>query len=142
MPSRCPSPHASPLRIHSSSPSTRCAALRLGVQAMASYSVSDAVSTYYLYMTYVHPFIMSLATIIPMAPDDVLRKGSGTLCEQLLMVEVSQRAPAEEGGRGGDLCALRPECALDCSALHAGWHDCMLRVHDCMHATPPACCCC
>lgn len=54
-------------------------------QAMASYSVSDAVATYYLYMTYIHPFIFSLATIIPMPPDDVLRKGSGTLCEQLLM---------------------------------------------------------
>ncbi|WCJ41776.1 DNA polymerase epsilon catalytic subunit A [Euphorbia peplus] len=56
-------------------------------QTMASYSVSDAVSTYYLYMTYVHPFIFSLATIIPMSPDEVLRKGSGTLCEMLLMVE-------------------------------------------------------
>lgn len=54
---------------------------------MASYSVSDAVSTYYLYMTYVHPFIFSLATIIPMSPDEVLRKGSGTLCEMLLMVQ-------------------------------------------------------
>ncbi|CAN6884134.1 unnamed protein product [Brassica oleracea var. botrytis] len=52
-----------------------------------SYSVSDAVATYYLYMTYVHPFIFSLATIIPMVPDEVLRKGSGTLCEMLLMVE-------------------------------------------------------
>ncbi|KAF9594988.1 hypothetical protein IFM89_035761 [Coptis chinensis] len=56
-------------------------------QTMASYSVSDAVSTYYLYMTYVHPFIFSLATIIPMPPDEVLRKGSGTLCEMLLMVQ-------------------------------------------------------
>lgn len=56
-------------------------------QTMASYSVSDAVATYYLYMTYVHPFIFSLATIIPMVPDEVLRKGSGTLCEMLLMVE-------------------------------------------------------
>lgn len=55
-------------------------------QAMASYSVSDAVATYYLYMTYIHPFIFSLATVIPMPPDDVLRKGSGTLCEHLLMV--------------------------------------------------------
>ena len=55
---------------------------------MASYSVSDAVATYFLYMTYVHPFIFSLATIIPMPPDEVLRKGSGTLCEMLLMVEV------------------------------------------------------
>uniref|UniRef100_A0A1D2A3C0 DNA polymerase epsilon catalytic subunit n=1 Tax=Auxenochlorella protothecoides TaxID=3075 RepID=A0A1D2A3C0_AUXPR len=56
-------------------------------QSMASYSVSDAVATYYLYMTYVHPFILSLATIIPMPPDEVLRKGSGTLCEALLMVQ-------------------------------------------------------
>ena len=56
-------------------------------QLMASYSVSDAVATYYLYMKYVHGFIFSLATIIPMTPDEVLRKGSGTLCESLLMVE-------------------------------------------------------
>ncbi|EOA39472.1 hypothetical protein CARUB_v10008067mg [Capsella rubella] len=56
-------------------------------QTMASYSVSDAVATYYLYMTYVNPFIFSLATIIPMVPDEVLRKGSGTLCEMLLMVQ-------------------------------------------------------
>lgn len=54
---------------------------------MASYSVSDAVATYYLYMTYIHPFIFSLSTIIPMPPDEVLRKGSGTLCEVLLMVQ-------------------------------------------------------
>lgn len=63
------------------------------LQMMASYSVSDAVSTYYLYMTYVHPFIFSLATIIPMPPDEVLRKGSGTLCEMLLMVQVNHRRP-------------------------------------------------
>ncbi|KAL1527844.1 hypothetical protein AB1Y20_009223 [Prymnesium parvum] len=56
-------------------------------QLMSSYSVSDAVATYYLYMKYVHGFIFSLATIIPMSPDEVLRKGSGTLCESLLMVE-------------------------------------------------------
>ncbi|TFJ85676.1 hypothetical protein NSK_003184 [Nannochloropsis salina CCMP1776] len=54
---------------------------------MASYSVSDAVATYYLYTTYVHNFIFSLSTIIPMKAEDVLRKGSGTLCETLLMVE-------------------------------------------------------
>lgn len=54
---------------------------------MASYSVSDAVATYYLYNLYVHNFIFSLSTIIPMGPEDVLRKGSGTLCEALLMVE-------------------------------------------------------
>jgi DNA polymerase epsilon subunit 1 len=54
---------------------------------MASYSVSDAVATYYLYEKYVHMFIFSLCTIIPMGPEDVLRKGSGTLCEALLMVQ-------------------------------------------------------
>ncbi|CAB0010464.1 unnamed protein product [Nesidiocoris tenuis] len=56
-------------------------------QVLSNYSVSDAVATYYLYMKYVHPFIFALCTIIPMEPDEVLRKGSGTLCETLLMVE-------------------------------------------------------
>ncbi|BFF93033.1 DNA polymerase epsilon catalytic subunit A [Drosophila madeirensis] len=56
-------------------------------QVLSNYSVSDAVATYYLYMKYVHPFIFALNTIIPMEPDEILRKGSGTLCETLLMVE-------------------------------------------------------
>ena len=56
-------------------------------QGLSNYSVSDAVATYYLYMKYVHPFIFALCTIIPMEPDEVLRKGSGTLCEALLMVQ-------------------------------------------------------
>ncbi|UZJ54409.1 hypothetical protein CBS101457_003729 [Exobasidium rhododendri] len=56
-------------------------------QILAQYSVSDAVATYYLYMKYVHPFIFSLCNIIPLNPDEVLRKGSGTLCETLLMVQ-------------------------------------------------------
>ncbi|KAG0248938.1 DNA polymerase epsilon catalytic subunit [Mortierella polycephala] len=59
-------------------------------QTLAQYSVSDAVATYYLYMKYVHPFIFSLCNIIPMNPDEVLRKGTGTLCETLLMVEAYQ----------------------------------------------------
>lgn len=56
-------------------------------QGLSNYSVSDAVATYYLCMKYVHPFIFALCTIIPMEPDEVLRKGSGTLCETLLMVQ-------------------------------------------------------
>lgn len=60
-------------------------------QTLAQYSVSDAVATYYLYMKYVHPFIFSLCNIIPLCPDEVLRKGSGTLCETLLMVRRSLR---------------------------------------------------
>jgi DNA polymerase epsilon subunit 1 len=57
-------------------------------QILAQYSVSDAVATYYLYMKYVHPFIFSLCNVIALCPDEVLRKGSGTLCETLLMVRV------------------------------------------------------
>ena len=60
-------------------------------QTLAAYSVSDAVATYYLYMKYVHPFIFSLCTIIPLGPDDVLRKGTGTLCEMLLMVQAYEK---------------------------------------------------
>jgi hypothetical protein len=56
-------------------------------QELAAYSVSDAVATYFLYTTYVHLFVFSLASIIPLPASDVLRKGSGTLCEALLMVE-------------------------------------------------------
>ncbi|KAJ1982312.1 DNA polymerase epsilon catalytic subunit [Dimargaris xerosporica] len=56
-------------------------------QTLAQYSVSDAVATYYLYMKYIHPFIFSLCNIIPLTADEVLRKGSGTLCELLLMVQ-------------------------------------------------------
>ncbi|RFU26627.1 hypothetical protein B7463_g9716, partial [Scytalidium lignicola] len=60
-------------------------------QTLAEYSVSDAVATYYLYMKYVHPFIFSLCTIIPLGADAVLRKGTGTLCEMLLMVQAYQK---------------------------------------------------
>ncbi|KAA8497716.1 DNA polymerase epsilon catalytic subunit A [Porphyridium purpureum] len=60
-------------------------------QLLASYSVSDAVCTYYLFTKYVQPFVFSLANIIPLCPDDVLRKGSGTLCESLLMSEARER---------------------------------------------------
>ncbi|XP_026280416.1 DNA polymerase epsilon catalytic subunit 1 [Frankliniella occidentalis] len=68
-------------------PEDMCALAAEQPQVMSNYSVSDAVATYYLYMKYVHPFIFALCTIIPLEPDEVLRKGSGTLCEALLMVE-------------------------------------------------------
>ena len=56
-----------------------------------AYSVSDALATYYLYKLMIHDFIFALCTIIPLAPDDVLRKGSGTLCENLLMAQAYRR---------------------------------------------------
>src|SRR3954453_20021276 len=60
-------------------------------QTLAEYSVSDAVATYYLYMKYVHPFIFSLCMILPLGPDECERKGTGTLCEMLLMVQAYQK---------------------------------------------------
>ncbi|PXF40650.1 DNA polymerase epsilon catalytic subunit A [Gracilariopsis chorda] len=68
---------------------------------MAKYSVSDALCTFHLYMKYVHPFLFSLCNIIPLSPDDVLRKGSGTLCEMLLMCQAREKrilAPNKHNG--------------------------------------------
>lgn len=56
-------------------------------QKLAEYSVSDAVATYFLYIKHIHDFIFALCTIVPMTADDVLRRGSGTLCENLLMAQ-------------------------------------------------------
>ena len=76
---------------------------------MAAYSVSDAVATYYLYTVYVHHFIFSMSTIIPLGAEDVLRKGSGTLCEALLMVEAC---------RGGIICPNKQTDPLE--SFHQG----------------------
>ncbi|CAG9312003.1 unnamed protein product [Blepharisma stoltei] len=64
---------------------------RVNPQGLCSYSCSDAVATYYLYKKMIHDFIFALCTIIPLYPDDVLRKGSGTLCEDLLMAQAYSR---------------------------------------------------
>lgn len=56
-------------------------------QKLASYSVSDALSTYFLYVKYVHPHIFSMSTLVPLPPVHTLCKGSGTLCEALLLSE-------------------------------------------------------
>ncbi|KAI3618947.1 dna polymerase catalytic subunit a [Moniliophthora roreri] len=97
-------------------------------QVLAQYSVSDAVATYYLYMKYVHPFIFSLCNIIPLNPDEVLRKGSGTLCETLLMVEayrahiIMPNKHAEEHGNfyDGHLLASETYVGGHVEALEAG----------------------
>lgn len=56
-------------------------------QKLASYSVSDAVATYYLYTKFVHPHIFSISSIIPLPTVQILCKGAGTLCEALLFSE-------------------------------------------------------
>lgn len=56
-------------------------------QILSEYSVSDAVATFYLFRKIVSNFINSLGIIVPLNPDELLRKGTGTLCEMLLMVQ-------------------------------------------------------
>jgi DNA polymerase epsilon subunit 1 len=41
-------------------------------------------------MKHIHDFIFALCTIIPTNPDEVLRRGSGKLCEYLLMAQASR----------------------------------------------------
>ena len=53
------SPHTRPGPCHPVLPVLQLRLAAEKPQDMASYSVSDAVSTYYLYMTYIHPFIFS-----------------------------------------------------------------------------------
>ena len=97
-------------------------------QTLSEYSVSDAVATYYLYMKYVHPFIFSLCTIIPLNPDDVLRKGTGTLCEMLLMVQAykgniilpNKHSPPKESFWNGHLLDSETYVGGHVESLEAG----------------------
>uniref|UniRef100_A0A915L7P5 DNA polymerase epsilon catalytic subunit n=1 Tax=Romanomermis culicivorax TaxID=13658 RepID=A0A915L7P5_ROMCU len=97
-------------------------------KVLASYSVSDAVATYYLYMKYVHPFIFALCTIIPMEPDEmkksveVLRKGSGTLCEALLMVQAYHGNIVFPNKQETDLRKLTDDGRLIDSETYVGGH--------------------
>jgi DNA polymerase epsilon subunit 1 len=72
--------------VHIASPNTH--ALHSLTHSIGSHAhLLTRVLTGRRYMKYVHPFIFALCTIIPLGPDDVLRKGSGTLCESLLMYQ-------------------------------------------------------
>lgn len=70
-PGSCRSASAAPCGGGGAVPRGVVALTPLSPQTLATYSVSDAVATYYLYMKYVHPFIFALCTIIPMEPDEV-----------------------------------------------------------------------
>lgn len=91
-------------------------------QVLSNYSVSDAVATYYLYMKYVNPFIFALTTIIPMEPDEVLRKGSGTLCETLLMVQAFHANIVFPNKQQSELNKLSDDGHLLDSETYVGGH--------------------
>lgn len=60
-------------------------------QILASYSVSDSVACHAIYTRFVNLFIFSLCTLIPLNSLDVLEKGSGTLCEALLIAQAYEK---------------------------------------------------
>ena len=62
-------------------------ARKTALRARGFFSVSDSVATWFLYLVQIHDFIFALCTIIPTYPDEVLRRGSGVLCEYLLMAQ-------------------------------------------------------
>ena len=92
---------------------------------MATYSVSDAVATYYLYEKYVHLFIFSLCTIIPMGPEDVLGKGSGTLCEALLMVQACKKSIICPNKHTDDLTKFHHGHLLESETYIGGKVECL-----------------
>lgn len=94
---------------------------------LASYSVSDAVATYYLFLKYVKPFIFSLCTLIPYGPVSVLNKGSGTLCEALLLAEAFRTGILiPDKKREGSLASYRGHVVENCS--YVGGHVECLRT--------------
>ncbi|KAL0233672.1 hypothetical protein PCE1_002181 [Barthelona sp. PCE] len=60
-------------------------------QRLAEYAVSDAYATEKLFEKYILNFIFALGLILPIGPDDILRKGSGVLCECLLLKNATKR---------------------------------------------------
>lgn len=103
-------------------PEEMCAMARDDPRSLANYSVSDAVATFYLYMKYVQPFIFALCTIIPLDPDEVLRKGSGTLCECLLMEQAFRRGVVFPNKTEARLNALTSDGHLLESETYVGGH--------------------
>jgi len=73
-------------------------------------------------MKYVHPFIFALNTIIPMEPDEILRKGSGTLCETLLMVEAYHAQIVYPNKHQSELNKLSNEGHVLDSETYVGGH--------------------
>ncbi|PZC77848.1 hypothetical protein B5X24_HaOG202959 [Helicoverpa armigera] len=103
-------------------------------QVLSNYSVSDAVATYYLYMKYVHPFIFALCTIIPLEPDEVLRKGSGTLCESLLMVQAFHANIVFPNKQVEELNKLTADGHVLETETYVGGHVEALESGECSHA--------
>jgi hypothetical protein len=61
-----------------------------------------------------------------MPPDEVLRKGSGTLCEQLLMVEAF---------RANVICPNKHVSQVCAPGRWGCMHFLLRSTHTCMHAT-------
>ncbi|KAF9765064.1 DNA polymerase epsilon catalytic subunit A [Nosema granulosis] len=68
-------------------PEDMCSMAQNNPDAMAKYSVSDAVATYFLFTKFVLPHVYSLASLVPYPPHEVSCLATETLCEALLISE-------------------------------------------------------
>lgn len=58
--------------------------MKLALEAphtMLHYNISDIVATYLLNQKFVENFIFALGSIVPLTPDNLLRKGTGSICD-------------------------------------------------------------
>ena len=98
---------------------------RTNPQELASYSVSDALATFYLFKKYIQDFIFALCTVIPTHGDEVLRKGSGTLCEMLLMAEAFSANVVFPNKHSEDLLQFHNGRLIETSTYEGGRVECL-----------------
>ena len=98
---------------------------RTNPQGLASYSVSDALSTFYLFKKYIQDFIFALCTVIPTHGDEVLRKGSGTLCEMLLMAEAFRANVVFPNKHSEELLQFHNGRLIETSTYEGGRVECL-----------------
>ena len=90
-----------------------------------AYSVSDALATYHLYKLMIHDFIFALCTIIPTNPDEVLRAGSGTLCEDLLMTQAFEKNIIFPAKQIGEFEKFHNSNLIDSETYSGGHVECL-----------------
>ena len=90
-----------------------------------AYSVSDALATYHLYKLMIHDFIFALCTIIPTNPDEVLRAGSGTLCEDLLMTQAFEKNIIFPAKQVGEFEKFHNSNLIDSETYSGGHVECL-----------------
>ena len=73
----------------------------------------------------IHDFIFALCTIIPTNPDEVLRAGSGTLCEDLLMTQAFEKNIIFPAKQIGEFEKFHNSNLIDSETYSGGHVECL-----------------